>query len=136
MVGARPRWRAAGRGKERRYKCVDGRILLRETPIDAKAWQTIFSVKGGGVSVKDVLDLRSTVKREGAQIGVLLTLEQPTKPMVQEAATAGFYESKTWQKKYPKLQLRTVGELIGGKRSNVRQRWRSMRRSRKRQERR
>jgi hypothetical protein len=34
---------------------------------------------------------------------------------VQEAAASGFYESKTWQKKYPKLQLRTVAELLEGK---------------------
>ena len=48
-------------------------------------------------------------------IGVLITLEEPTKPMVQEAAAAGFYDSNTWQKKYPKLQLRTVAELLDGK---------------------
>jgi site-specific DNA-methyltransferase (adenine-specific) len=90
-------------------------ILLRESPTDAKARQIIFSVKGGGTGVKDVRDLRGTVEREGALIGVLITLEEPTKPMVQEAAAAGFYESKTWQKKYPKLQLRTVEELLAGK---------------------
>ena len=110
LVGARPVEEKKGADKG-----IDGKILLRETPTDPKARQIIFSVKGGGVSVKDVRDLRGTVEREGALIGVLITLEKPTKPMVQEAAAAGFYDSKTWQKKYPKLQLRTVGELLEGK---------------------
>lgn len=34
--------------------------------------------------------------------------------MVTEAAAAGFYESKTWQKKYPKIQLLTIEELFSG----------------------
>jgi hypothetical protein len=110
LVGARPVEEKKGADKG-----IDGKILLRETPTDPKARQIIFSVKGGGVGVKDVRDLRGTVEREGALIGVLITLEEPTKPMVQEAAAAGFYDSKTWQKKYPKLQLRTVAELLEGK---------------------
>lgn len=35
--------------------------------------------------------------------------------MVQEPAAAGFYESKTWQKKYPRIQLRTVEDFLAGK---------------------
>lgn len=95
-------------------KGIDGKILLRESPADPKAKQIIFSVKGGGVSVKDVRDLVGTVTREAALLGVLISLEAPTKPMVQEAAAAGFYESKTWQKKYPKIQILTIEELLSG----------------------
>lgn len=110
LVGARPVEEKKGADKG-----IDGKILLRETPTDAKAKQIIFSVKGGGVKVGDVRDLVGTVTREGALIGVLITLEAPTKPMVQEAAAAGFYESATWQKKYPKLQLLTIEDLLAGK---------------------
>jgi hypothetical protein len=53
--------------------------------------------------------------REQAQIGVLISLEGPTKQMRTEAAGAGFYESPTWGKKYPRLQLLTVAELLAGK---------------------
>ena len=35
--------------------------------------------------------------------------------MEAEAASAGFYEHKTNQQKYPRLQLRTVKELMEGK---------------------
>lgn len=39
-------------------------------------------------------DLRGTIEREKAEIGVLLCLEKPTKPMLHEAVEAGFYESE------------------------------------------
>ena len=42
-------------------------------------------------------------------------MEEPTKPMETEAVTAGFYESKTWGKKYPKIQLLTIADLLAGK---------------------
>jgi len=35
--------------------------------------------------------------------------------MKTEAVTAGFYESATWGRKYPKVQLLTVAELLAGK---------------------
>ena len=49
----------------------------------------VFSVKSGGVSVKDVRDLRGVMDREDATAAVLLTLEEPTKPMIREAASLG-----------------------------------------------
>jgi hypothetical protein len=54
------------------------------------------------------------VEREKAAIGVLITMEEPTKPMRVEAASAGFYESP-WQTKHPKIQILTVAELLDGK---------------------
>ena len=35
--------------------------------------------------------------------------------MVAEAVSTGFYEHKTTQQKYPRLQLRTVKELMEGR---------------------
>jgi len=34
--------------------------------------------------------------------GILITLDTPTKPMRDEAASAGRFELKLWQKDYPK----------------------------------
>lgn len=42
-------------------------------------------------------------------------MEEPTKPMRSEAAGAGFYTSPTWGKKYPRLQILTVADLLSGK---------------------
>jgi hypothetical protein len=65
--------------------------------------------------VKDVRDLRGVLDREKAAIGILISLQPATAPMETEAASVGFYEHKTNQQKYPRLQLRTVKELMEGK---------------------
>ena len=36
-----------------------------------------------------------------------------------EAVTAGFFESKTWGRKYPKIQLLTIAELLTGKKIDM-----------------
>jgi len=54
------------------------------------------------------------VEREGAEIGVLITMVNPTKPMREEAASAGFYQSP-WGT-HARLQILTIPELLDGKR--------------------
>ena len=94
---------------------IDGKILFRDDPKAAKPEQIIIQVKGGKTGVKDVRDLRGVLDREQAAIGILISLQPATGPMETEAASAGFYEHKTNQQKYPRLQLRTVKELMEGK---------------------
>ena len=53
--------------------------------------------------------------RENATIGVLISLHEPTAGMQADAASAGFYAHKQTGQQYPKLQLRTVDELMEGK---------------------
>jgi len=72
----------------------------------------VLSVRCGHVMNRQV---RGVVDREKAAIGVLISMEDLTKPMQTEAVTAGFYESKMWNRKYPKIQLLTVAELLNGK---------------------
>ena len=82
----------------------------------------IFSVKSGNVSVKDVRDLRGVMDREDAAAGVLLTLEEPTKPMLREAATLGNIPDPPglrMPKKVPKLQIVTIQEMLDGVRMNL-----------------
>ncbi len=45
----------------------------------------------------------------------MITLREPTKPMLTEAAATGFYESKGFPGRYPLLQILTVAELLAGK---------------------
>jgi len=48
---------------------------------------------------------------------VFITLEPPTKPMVKEAASAGFYHPPhDPEQKYPKIQILTIEELLEGAR--------------------
>jgi len=46
----------------------------------------------------------------------LIILDKPTKPMLKEAATAGFYVPELFPKyKFPRLQILTIEELLSGK---------------------
>ena len=62
----------------------------------------------------DVRALDSVVKTQGAAIGVLLSIEEPTAKMHQWAATCGDYVSAFNGQKYPRIQLRTIGQLLAG----------------------
>jgi hypothetical protein len=94
---------------------IDGKILFRDDLTAAKPEQIILQVKGGKTGVKDVRDLRGVLDREKAATGVLISLQPPTREMQAEAASAGFYEHKMNKQKYPRIQLRTVKELMTGK---------------------
>jgi DNA modification methylase len=94
---------------------IDGKILFRDDLAAAKPEQIILQVKGGKTGVKDVRDLRGVLDREKAAIGVLISLQPPTREMQAEAASTGFYEHKMNKQKYPRIQLRTVKELMTGK---------------------
>jgi site-specific DNA-methyltransferase (adenine-specific) len=77
--------------------------------------KVVIQVKSGKVGVKEVRDFRGVMEREKATLGLFLTLEPPTAPMLQEAEQAGYYTTPLGGLKLPKLQVRTVGELLGGK---------------------
>jgi hypothetical protein len=110
LVGARPVEQKKGADHG-----IDGKILFRDDPKAARPEQIIIQVKGGKTGVKDVRDLRGVLDREKAAIGILISLQPPTGPMETEAASAGFYEHKVNKLKYPRIQLRTVKELMEGK---------------------
>ena len=109
LVGARPVEQKKGADKG-----IDGRIYFHEgDPADVK--QIILSVKAGAnIGRHFVHELRGVLEREGAAIGVLITMEEPTRPMREEAASAGFYQSP-WGT-HPRIQLLTVAELLAGRR--------------------
>jgi site-specific DNA-methyltransferase (adenine-specific) len=110
LVGARPVEQKKGADKG-----IDGRLYFHDEAEGGKTKQVIFSVKAGHVTVNQLRDLRGVLDREKAEIGVLISMEEPTRPMRTEAATAGFYESPWDQAKHPKLQLLTVGDLLDGR---------------------
>jgi site-specific DNA-methyltransferase (adenine-specific) len=110
LVGARPVEQKKGADKG-----IDGRLYFHLG--DKKTHQVIFSVKAGKMTSSYVRDLRGVVERENAEIGVLISMHAPTKPMQTEALEAGFYESQ-WGK-HRKIQLVTVGELLEGTRIDM-----------------
>jgi hypothetical protein len=92
---------------------IDGVKYFRD--LDEKDLRKIVvSVKGGeNLKADDVRSLTAVREHAGADIALFISLEQPTKGMVKDAAASGFYESPNG-KKYSRVQLLTVGDLLGG----------------------
>lgn len=109
LVGAR----VAGSDKKGGDKGIDGRLYFHDS-VDEPTRQIIFSVKAGHVVPAYVDGLWGVIEREGAEIGVLISFEEPTSGMRGRAAEAGFYESP-WGR-HPRIQLVTVAQLLTGKR--------------------
>ncbi len=95
---------------------IDGRVIFHDGNADDESKEVIISVKSGKPKVSEIRNLNGVVRREGAEIGVMVTLESPTRDMAKEAADAGYYSSP-WDggKKYARLQIITVRELLAGK---------------------
>jgi hypothetical protein len=109
LVGARPVEQKKGADKG-----IDGRIVFQgDKPGNFES--VILSVKAGKTGSAHVRDLKGVIEREKAAIGVLISMQEPTSSMKTEAITSGFYESALWGRKYPKVQLFTVEELLTGK---------------------
>ncbi|KPL79942.1 DNA methyltransferase [Herpetosiphon geysericola] len=116
MIHARP-YGADGSSKQGK-KGPDGGIDGIINFIDDAAGKTkkvIIQVKGGKVQASVIRDLIGVLDATKGVMGVLITLEPPTKPMRDAATTAGFYESQSWGRKYPRVQIVTIAELFAGK---------------------
>ena len=109
LVGAR----VAGSDKKGGDKGIDGRLYFHDSAGGPTPADRVLGQGGRHLVPAYVRDLRGVIEREKAEIGVLITFEEPTAGMRSEAAEAGFYESP-WGN-HPRIQLRTVGELLAGK---------------------
>lgn len=113
LVGARPANQKKGSDQG-----IDGRLFFHDDA-EEKTKQVVISVKAGhNIGVSFVRDLRGVIEREKAEIGVLITMQEPTQPMRIEAAEAGFYQSPGTLTSYPRLQLLTISDLLGGRKIN------------------
>ena len=111
VIGAQP-YKGGKKGMDRG---IDGYLHFRDA--DKKPQFAVISVKGGGIKSGDVRDLKGTMEREKAVLGLFLSLNDPTREMIREAASAGFYE--TGGMKVPRIQILTAAEILEGKRPQV-----------------
>jgi DNA modification methylase len=79
-----------------------------------RTYYGIVQVKSGNVNSGQVRDFKGTMEREKADYGIFLTLEDPTKPMNEEAVVAGHIKTE-WNASIPKVQILTIKELLEGK---------------------
>ncbi len=112
MVNARPHGDEKRKGPDRG---VDGRIDFLEYP-GGDVHSILVQVKGGhNVQRGDVATLIGDMQR-GFDIGVLVTLTEPTEPMKREAADAGVYIPEdpigAGHPAFAKVQLLTIREIL------------------------
>jgi site-specific DNA-methyltransferase (adenine-specific) len=110
MVGAQ------GREKKGADKGIDGIIHFVDRMAPPEYKKALVSVKGGAnIKREMVATLKGDMAREGAVTGVLVTLEEPTAPMRQEAADAGRWTSDQFpDRSFPVIQLLTVEQILRG----------------------
>lgn len=81
-----------------------------------KKQRIIVQAQGGkNVTPGMVHELIETVEKEGAAMGLLITLHRPRLAIITDSVHLGSYESDLWEKKFLKVQIRTVEELLEGK---------------------
>ncbi len=100
MVGARPFESEKKRGADRG---IDGIVYFHDDPNMKKTKQIICS----NVNIGMIDALKGVVERDNTEIGIFIILQKPTRPMVKEAVSAGFYQSPSG-KNYPKIQIMTI----------------------------
>lgn len=115
LVRAKPLGAKSGgkTGKKGSDKGIDGVINFIDDR-GSKPKRILVQVKSGKVKSGDIRDLRGTVEREEAAMGVFITLEEPSRDMRTEAVSAGFYHSPGWGQDFPRIQIHTIGELLRG----------------------
>ena len=115
LVDARPgnrRRRGADAG-------VDGYINFFDDE-SGKAKTVLVQVKSGHVQRNVIATLKGDMEREQAEMGLLVTLEPPSRPMRQEADAAGFYVPEHFpDRQFSRVQIATIEELLSGQEPDV-----------------
>ena len=111
LVGARP---AKSEQKKGADEGIDGYIYFHDDPKQKETKEVIIQVKSGHAGSGMIDALKGVVEKKNAQIGVFITLEEPTKPMKTGAVSSGYYKSPLGHN-YPKIQILTIQELLEGK---------------------
>jgi len=114
LIEARPLGGSEGSkvGKKGADRGIDGAINFLEAKGAVR--RALVQVKSGHVNAGTIRDLKGTLERENASIGVFITLEPATREMLTEASSGGFYHSDLWEKDYPRVQILSIEELLNG----------------------
>ena len=95
---------------------IDGYINFFDDN-SGKPKRIVVQVKSGHVNRGMIATLKGDMEREKAEIGLFITLAEPSRPMLNEATTAGFYVPDHFpDARYPRLQILTIEQLLAGQR--------------------
>jgi site-specific DNA-methyltransferase (adenine-specific) len=91
---------------------IDGIADMR-TGVDTTR-EIYFQVKSGAVSPSDVNAFIGVVDNAGAAAGIFITLEAPTKGMLQAAAAAGTFTNPLTNQTISRMQIVEVRDIMAG----------------------
>ena len=101
-------------GKKGADKGIDGIAQYLIDPKIQKVIRAAFQVKGGqNIQSKDIDALLGAMEKHKCELGVFLTIADPTKPMLDTIAGSGFVEIPGYN--IPKLQIHTLKDYFKNK---------------------
>ena len=77
-----------------------------------KTERMVIQVKSGGANRGTIATLKGDMQRERAELALLITMDEPTKPMISEAKSVGVYEHALMGRSYDRIRIVTVREMI------------------------
>ncbi|MCX8500817.1 MAG: DNA methyltransferase [Alphaproteobacteria bacterium] len=80
--------------------------------------KVIYQVKSGKVGSKDIRDLIGVCASEKGDMGILITLEPPTRDMEMAVHRAGKIDIPIMGRSYPAIKIVTIQELMAGSRDD------------------
>lgn len=72
----------------------------------------IFQVKSGGASRATIATLHGDMISKQAKMGVLITMDEPTKSMKEDAANASIYHHPLMNRDYNSIQIVTIKDIV------------------------
>jgi DNA modification methylase len=88
--------------------------------LDAKSnGKAVFQVKSGAISRATIATLNSDRQREKAEIAILICIDSPTKPMLQEVAAVGAFRHPLLNREDNRIQIVTIEEILAGRRIDL-----------------
>ena len=88
---------------------VDGKVYFQD--LEGNLQFAVCQVKGGHLTPTLIRDFAHVIERDKAAMGFFICLDTPSKGMYDEADELGFYTAPSGRK-IPKLQVRTIKELV------------------------
>ncbi|MCL2003250.1 MAG: restriction endonuclease [Oscillospiraceae bacterium] len=96
---------------------VDGKARIQEEKGQYK--DVLFSVKSGKVSSPMIREFRGTIEANNAAAGIFITLQEPTKDMIKEAALAGAYKNIHMPRAVEKIKIVTIEQILNKERLSI-----------------
>jgi len=91
-------------------KGVDGIVYF--ATVNNESERMIFQVKSGGANRATIATLHGDMESKQAKIGVLITMDEPTKSMKEDAANANMYHHPLMGRDYSRIQIVTIREIV------------------------